>query len=252
MDHILEQFSKDDSELLLQNQIRQILECILRKLTDIHLIPKHFDKEDSAKNDFETLNKKVDYLTKTCHFKHTADGGFEYSTRQFKDKILKKKIPDFDTPIVPYALCSAETKKTIAYLAEITNLYSHALDITKDKVLGENEQHVYCPPYVCKSIYAAFISVIIWYNDFMKKHEESGSVFNMLDQIKEPNVIPFAQLEWDDEWCVYHCGNYMVPTEDVERNKYKKNEYHYIICSEPMNADGKYKRKAKLLYPQNS
>lgn len=138
------------------NDMRQILEDMLNQLVKIGDI-KIREKEDA--DTYNRFNKRMEYITKSCDYKRDSSGNIIKGTND-------KFVIDFNKPLFPFEMCSREIKYVLSFLCDITNKYSHFLEINP-KYLRKDETNMEYNTLIKKSVYIAFYISMKWYYGYM-------------------------------------------------------------------------------------
>lgn len=149
MDNIMESWVNNESQTILYNDIRHILENML---TTIAMLPQNINMLSYMnQNDVESFNSKMYFITDAYN------------------EINGKK--NYNDPKMPYSKCSHEIKRVLKYLGDLTNRYSHYQNNHPDYLLPGNLQSEY-DPYFRKSIYNAFYIAMKWFYGYMVKESQ--------------------------------------------------------------------------------
>lgn len=149
MDKIMKSWVNNESQTILYNDIRQILENMLIKIA---MLPQNKDMISyTNQNDVDSFNSKMYYITDKYN------------------EINGKK--NYNDPKMPYSKCSHEIKRVLKYLGDLTNRYSHYQNNHPDYLLPGNLQSEY-DPYFMTSIYNAFYIAMKWFYGYMVKESQ--------------------------------------------------------------------------------
>lgn len=152
MDELLKRYDEKDRFYSPYNFMRQILENVLQKLTDVGLIKEPSDK----------FNKRIAYLAEKVNPLKDKDGNVVLGENN-------KLILNYEDPLVSYSDCRREIKYIFKYLDDMTNRYSHFLE-TSPNYLRQGETVLEYNALIQQSVYPAFFVAIKWFFGYMEKY----------------------------------------------------------------------------------
>ena len=132
---------KDDTYMP-YNDMRQVLENMLYTLVQAGVIPKTTSGYDT----YSTFNKRMEYITKQC------------------PKI--NNVVDWNNPCIPYSDCRHEIKWVLDFLGNISNRYSHYLNVNPHFLLSGELLEEYSTS-IRKITYDSFFVAMKWYLGYM-------------------------------------------------------------------------------------
>lgn len=143
MNNLLQKFSERDPSFAPYNDMRHILENMLRQLVSY--------KEIKVDKKGDTFNNNLSYIAEYYEINYDEAGNKQYK------------------PLFPLNKCRQEIKYVLKYLGDITNRYSHFLKQNPD-YLRQGEVVLEYNTLLQDSVYPAFFIAMKWYYGFMSKH----------------------------------------------------------------------------------
>lgn len=153
MDELLKMYEAKEKTYAPYNNMRHILEDMLKTLVDIGLI-------DYALRE-QGFDPKMKYLTEKVN--PLRDGNGNAITKDGKPQW------DFNNPVVPYSICPREIKYVLHYLGDMTNWYSHFL-ATEPDYLKQGESVLEYNIMIQQSVYYGFFVAMKWFYSYMEKN----------------------------------------------------------------------------------
>lgn len=164
MDSILSIYYDRNYENLPADDMRIIMEMIAHKLIEIKFLAA----------DTQTKIKQWTKELSRCNPYREADGNI------VKESNGKVK-PNYDDPIIHFALCGKDVRVMMAHLALALDQENHYFKAISDNGV---RQHIW------SSVYDAFFVVIWWFDWFMKLfHEYNGDLVKYVEECCNKDVV---------------------------------------------------------------
>lgn len=151
MDELLKMYEAQEKSYAPYNNMRHILEDMLKTLVDDGLI----------KEQKQGFDPRMKYLTEKVNYQMDSNGNV----------VKKEDKPqlDFDNPVVPFEICPREIKYVLHFLGDMTNRYSHFLE-TEPEYLKQGASRAEYNILIQQSVYSAFFVAMKWFYSYMNKH----------------------------------------------------------------------------------
>ena len=153
MDELLKMYAAQEKSYAPYNNMRHILEDMLKTLVDVGLIDEALCKQG--------FDPKMKFLTEKVNYQRDCNGNIV--TKDGKPQL------DFDNPVVSFEICPREIKYVLHYLGDMTNRYSHFLE-TEPEYLKQGESVLEYNILIQQSVFSAFFVAMKWFYSYMEKN----------------------------------------------------------------------------------